>query len=79
MCMRLLGISRFILWRMAAISGIRYRHGCWRRDHIEGWNYNYAGPTCSHYQAEKRHKFIEPRYAITLPSECEPPRGGPHV
>jgi hypothetical protein len=34
---------------------------------------------CSHYQAEKRRKFIEQRYGITLPPEWEPPHGGSHI
>ena len=34
---------------------------------------------CSHYQAEKRRKFIEQRYGIALPPEWEPSRGGSHI
>lgn len=34
---------------------------------------------CSHYQAEKRRKFIEQRYGIKLPPEWELPHGGSHI
>ena len=48
-------------------------------DHIPPVTTRYAHIMCSHFQAEKRRKFIEQRYGIVLPSEWEPPRGGSHI
>ena len=48
-------------------------------DHIAVLPARYAVVMCSHYQAERRRKFIEQRYGIALPPEWEPPRGGSHI
>ena len=48
-------------------------------DHSAALTSRYAGAMCSHYQAEKRRKFIEQRYGIALPPEWEPPRGESHI
>ena len=56
-------------FRQAYPPVISHRQARWRIDHSAALPTGYAVAMCSHYQAERRRKFIEQRYGFALPSE----------